>query len=419
MNSSRQTFSIIEKSIIVVALALSVAAIAVSVLGKKSQSVSQEQGSRPVARLSHSSDKVTDSIPDKVCEEIFGKASLTGEKYLAQISDLSFPKNDSLKSSDTDFYYDIDLCALEDKFADDIFLDFEDGVARDTFALAVKELYDRNSALYYFSSLYELRVSYEWYYCDSVSASKHPSPFDATLRPSEMKLAEVFPDRKMRSLLSDLLTKVRRSPEFEQSLVPIAKSFQNYPYTYESPFDTLRLRNADKKQKEYYDKSQFVPDIKYFQNYYASDDSTTLAYEDPVGEIVSRLNSEMDFDTKCIYAIELSHTMRGEGINALGALIESREYSRYLVEVWENWRVNAQSSYFGLSNSSVIPNSYYSKIRGICVNTILRHIQSHPDDDDALNRLFYLVCEDRYIRRGWDYGNFATPMWYELRMKGL
>ena len=151
MNSSRQTFSIIEKSIIVVALALSVAAIAVSVLGKKSQSVSQEQGSRPVARLSHSSDKVTDSIPDKVCEEIFGKASLTGEKYLAQISDLSFPKNDSLKSSDTDFYYDIDLCALEDKFADDIFLDFEDGVARDTFALAVKELYDRNSALYYFN----------------------------------------------------------------------------------------------------------------------------------------------------------------------------------------------------------------------------------------------------------------------------
>ncbi len=419
MNSIGQTHSTIAKAILVAAIALPLAVFSTGCKGKKARSASQEQGNGPVARLFHSSDKVTDSLPDKVCEEIFGKASLTGEKYLGELSDLAFPVNDSLKALEQDFYYDIDLCALEDKFADDIFLDFEDGVARDTFALAVKELYDRNTALHYFVSLYELRVSYEQFYCDSISASKHSSPFDAALHPSEKRLVNVFPDRKLRSLLSDLLTKVRCSPDYEHIILPIATSFINYPYTFESPFDTLRLRNADKNRKEYNDKSRFVPDIKYFQNYYAFGDSTSFAYEDPVAEIASRLKPEMDFDTKCVYAIELSHIMSDEGVDVLGALIESREYSRYLVEVWENWRVNAQASYFGLSNSSVIPNAYYSKIRGICINTILRHIQSHPDDDDALRCLFYLVCEDLYIRRGWDYGNYATPMQYELRKNGL
>ncbi len=419
MNSIGQTHSTIVKAILVAAIALPLAVFSTGCKGKKARSASQEQGKVSVARLFHSSDKVTDSLPDKVCEEIFGKTSLTGEKYLAEISELSFPVNDSLKALEQDFYYDIDLCALEDKFADDIFLDFEDGVARDTFALAVKELYDRNSVLNYYISLYELRVAYELFYCDSVSASRHPSPLDGTLRPSEMKLTNVFPDRKLRSLLSDLLTKIRRNSDFEDSTVPIYESFVSYPYTYEFPFDTLRLSNADKNRKEYNDKSRFVPDIKYFQNYYAFGDSTSFAYEDPVAEIASRLKPEMDFDTKCVYAIELSHIMSDEGIDVLGALIESREYSRYLVEVWENWRVNVQDSYFGLSNSSVIPNAYYSKIRGICVNTVLRHIQSHPDDDDALNHLFFLACEDRHILRGWDYGNYATPMQYELRKNGL
>ena len=419
MNSIGQTHSTIVKAILVAALTLPLTVYAVGCKGKKAQSAPQEQVNGPVARLSHLSGKVTDSLPDKVCEEIFGKASLTGEKYLGEISKIPFPVKDSMKASDEDFYFDIDLCALEDKFADDIFLDFEDDIVRDTFALAVKELYDRNTALHYFVSLYELRVSYELFYCDSVSAGKHPSPFGSALRPSEKRLANVFPDRKLRGILSDLLTKVRRSPDYEDNLGLIAASFLNYPYTFESPFDTLRLRNADKNLNEYYDKSHFVSDIKYFQNYYASDDSTALAYEDPVREIASRLNPEMDFDTKCVYAIELSHIMRDEGVDVLGALIESREYSRYLVEVWENWRVNAQASFFGLSNSSVIPNAYYSKIRGICINTILRHIQTHPDDDDALRRLFYLVYEDLYIRRGWDYGNYATPMQYDLRMKGF
>ena len=416
MNSIGQTHSTIVKAILVAAIALPLAVFSTGCKGKKARSASQEQGNGPVARLFHSSDKVTDSLPDKVCEEIFGKASLTGEKYIGELSDLAYPVNDSLKALERDFYYDIDLCALEDKFADDIFLDFEDGVARDTFALAVKELYDRNAVVSYYVSLYEVRTAYEVFYCDSATASRHPTPFDDSVRPSKKRLAQVFPDRKMRGFLSYQLNRVRRSPDFEA--VNIVDSLTNYPYAYEFPFDTLRLRNADKNRKEYNDKSRFVPDIKYFQSYYAFGDSTSFAYEDPVAEIASRLKPEMDFDTKCVYAIELSHIMEYGSIDLLGSLIEAREYSRYLYEVWDNWRVITQTEYFGSSNESPIPNAYYTKIRGICVNTVLRHIQSHPEDDDALLGLYCLIYEIP-VHRGWAYGNYATPMQYELRKNDL
>ena len=410
MNSTRQTFTAIEKTILILALALTVAAISVGCKGKKSQA----QNDDPCVSLSQISDKVAGSLPDDVSEKIFGKISVTGKKYLKELADICYPQNDSAAGD----YDDIDLCVLEDKFADDIFLDFEDGVVRDSFALAVKELYDRNAAVSYCVSLYELRVAYESFYCDSTSVSKHPSPFDGTVRPSESRLVQVFPDSRIRGYFSGLVKKFRRNGNFKN----VADSFadlENYPYVCKFPFDSLRLSNAVKKRSEYNDKSSFVSDIKCFKNYYASDDSTALTYADPVGVIARRLRPEMSFDEKCVYAIELSHLMSDQGIDALGALIESREYSRYLLEVWENWRVNVQSSYFGLSNSSVIPNAYYSKIRGICVNTMIRHIQSHPADDDALSRLFYIVCDEHTLHRGWIYGNFAAPMSYKLINEGI
>lgn len=417
MNSIGQTHSTIVKAILVAAIALPLAVFSTGCKGKKARSASREQGNGPVARL-FSSDKVTDSLPDKVCEEIFGKASLAGEKYIGELSDLAFPVNDSLKALEQDFYYDIDLCALEDKFADDIFLDFEDGVARDTFALAVKELYDRNAVASYYISLYEVRVTYEMFYCDSATASKHPTPFDDSVRPSKKRLAQVFPDRKMRGFLSSQLNQIRRSPDY--ALIDIADSLANYPYAYEFPFDTLRLRKAEGDLSEYYDKSSFVPDIERFQNCYASDDSTTLIYDDPVSEIVSRLNPEMDFDQKCIYAIELSHLVEDQYkcLDVLGSLIESREYSRYLYEVWDNWRAITQTYFFGSSNESPIPNAYYTKIRGICANTMIRYIQKHPDDDGALLRLFCLIYEIP-IHRGWAFGNYVIPLQYNLKMKGV
>lgn len=405
-----KTLSTIEKAILVMALVLSFTVISVGCKGKRSVA----QGDEPCVPVSQISHNATDTLPDDVSEEIFGKASITGKKYLDVLSSIHFQQNASL----AEIYGDVDLCALEDKFADDIFLDFEDGVVSDPFALAVKELYDRSAAVSYSVSLCEIRDAYEYYYCDSTSKSEHPSPFSDTVRPSENKLAQVFGDSKIGEFFSDFFRLIRRDGNYE-IVTDYFADFENYSYAYEFPFDTLRLKKAYKKHSKYYDKSSFVPDIKYFQNYYASDDSTALTYDDPVGVIERRLRPDMSFDEKCVYAIELSHLMRDEGIDVLGALIESREYSRYLLEVWENWRVNVQSLYFGLSNSSVIPNAYYSKIHGICANTMLRHIQSHPDDDYALSCLSSLVCDDHCIHRGWIYGNYAIPIWYNLRQNGI
>lgn len=106
--------------------------------------------------------------------------------------------------------------------------------------------------------------------------------------------------------------------------------------------------------------------------------------KDPMGEIIPRLNDTIDFDTKCIYALALSSVDEYDGIEILGAIMESEEYSRYLYDVWENWRGLVQDLYFGYDVTySSFPNAYYFKVRNICVNTILRHFQERPDDDSV------------------------------------
>lgn len=90
MNSSRQTFSIIEKAILVVALALSVAAIAVSVFGKKSRDGRRGEAAEPAASqavvkddtaLSDDGEFPEDDWPvviilDKTVKRVFGKHHL-------------------------------------------------------------------------------------------------------------------------------------------------------------------------------------------------------------------------------------------------------------------------------------------------------------------------------------------------------
>ena len=393
MNNSRQTFSIIEKAILVVALALSVAAIAVSALGKRSQGGLGGEVAEPVTFM-----------PDSTIERIFGKAHYAGQDCIKDFADVCTADSVNADSNVVNWH----CFYMEDVFADDIFLDLDDDVEKTTFALAVKERFDRQSFANHCLSLYQIRELFE-------SELKCPVPLGDFEKPTIKTLEEVFPSHRQRNNALNVLNAICKSMDYESRLFSFLKGFNSFPYTYDNPFDTLRLGRARRNENQYYDKSAFVPDIKRFRDSAAYPDSAAVKVKDPVGEILRRLDSGVDFDTKCIYGIELSHisSLQDAAVEILGALIESKEYSRYLFEVWENWRALAQIEYYGLSNFSVIPNAYYSSMLSLCVNTTLRHIQTHPDDDDAILRLLRMVYNEPLMRDG-TFGNTASVLLYEL-----
>ena len=392
-----------NKTIHVSAITLAILILTVGCQGKKGGSRAEDEGSNTV-------------LADSTIQKYSGKATVTGSEYLDKLSEICRYSVDSLDGGGCS----LDLDILESRFADEIFLDLDEDVRKDDFALSVKDWFDRTAFLYYCSSLYELRVRYDRNnYSFDTTAVETPGSTMLTgeMRPSMSVLQKVFPDKRVRDAASALLNMLYKTPDFNdvsKHLGELVDAYKSAAFASGMPIDTAKIGKAFANEDAYYDKSAFVPDIKRFRDARAYFDSAAVQIKDPVGEIEARMKAPMDFDTKCVYAIELSHVQPVDCVDTLGALIESRIYSRYLLEVWENWRAEAQFGWFGCSNDSEIPNAYYLKIRNICANTMIRHIQKHPEDNDAYLRLFRLLyCEP--IHRGGPMGNELITILYQLR----
>lgn len=392
-----------NKTIHVSAIVLAILILTVGCQGKKGGSRAEDEGSNTV--LAHST-----------IQRYSGKATVTGSEYLGKLSEICRHSVDSLDGDGCS----LDLDILESKFADEIFLDLDEDIRKDDFALSVKDWFDKTAFIYYCSSLYELRARYDRNnYSFDTTAVETPGSTMLTgeMRPSMSVLQKVFPDKRVRDAASALLNMLYKTPDFNdvsKRLGELVDAYKSAAFASGMPIDTVKISKAFANEDAYYDKSAFVPDIKRFRDARVYFDSAAVQIKDPAVEIEVRMKAPMDFDTKCVYAIELSHVLPVDCVDTLGAIIESKIYSRYLLEVWENWRAEAQFACFGCSNDSVIPNAYYFKVRNICANTMLRHIQKHPEDNDAYLRLFRLLyCEP--IHRGGPMGNELITILYQLR----
>ena len=138
---------------------------------------------------------------------------------------------------------------------------------------------------------------------------------------------------------------------------------------------------------------------------------------DMVKELKKKYENAIDFDVRCIYAIELAHAYEADPkswpkgdfpnpvIPILESLMKERKYSLYLNELWQKWRVLYQNSK-GASKDSEIPNRLYNDYRNICACTILSYIREHPDDIMAINEFLVLACKENILREGeFSYGN--------------
>ena len=96
------------------------------------------------------------------------------------------------------------------------------------------------------------------------------------------------------------------------------------------------------------------------------------------------IEAETDIDRRTILALEYVKFNPWDGIPLLGEILESRIYTKYLLEAWISWRANVQMEH-GLSSFSVIGNNYYDKVRCICLDTMVRHcLQSEDRNAECL-----------------------------------
>jgi len=119
------------------------------------------------------------------------------------------------------------------------------------------------------------------------------------------------------------------------------------------------------------------------------------------------------FDKRCLFLASVQYQECSDSkkhINILAEIIESKRYSPYLIDVFLKWRSFAQMAVFGPSTWTCIPNSWYDKVRGICANTILRHLQSCPNDKVARYQLYQLVEIGPLYRFGNPFGNSSMNL---------
>ena len=149
--------------------------------------------------------------------------------------------------------------------------------------------------------------------------------------------------------------------------------------------------------------------------------------EDMVEELKAKYQQAKDFDARCIYAIELCHAyeayiyspkadkeyFENPAIPLMQSLMEEGQYSLYLNELWQKWRVLYQSTK-GASRDSEIPNWIYNDYRNKCCSTILSYIEEHPQDMQAINQYLLMACKENILRYGeFDYGNqYPMEMYY-------
>lgn len=388
---TRERHDIISAIFPAAVLALMIVALTVDCQGRKSKSgsVIGDDTQSPVTPR------------DSVIREFFGKATFTGGDYVDAFDSVCYPDNGA-SGRRTDHY------AIEGIFADSIFLNLDEAIQEDEFSLEVKRMCDISAFSEFCSSLHSIRHINEILGHADTSLTGAIFPLDKVIRPSKKALEKAFPDVRLRKSAGALLNLLYRNPDInegDERMEGLVRDFSSIAYSELPPLDTARLNRAISNEEKYYDKSAFIQqeDIKRFQDARAYYDTAAVQMKDPVEEIVRSLSDRMDFDTKCVYAIELSSILKfqsGGCVDILGAIIESREYSRYLLEVYEDWRAAMQGENFGYSNYSITPEAYFLMVRNFCVNTTLRHIQKNPEDDDARLRLLRLIYSGSIERDG-------------------
>lgn len=211
---------------------------------------------------------------------------------------------------------------------------------------------------------------------------------------------------KAKKLVKMLMT-IDYVPAECEKMASLFDELVNLPYDTPDYVTGADIKAVNKDFWVLYDKSQYVHDIGEIQKIRVNEDYETEALENLRSSLQKRYVEATDFDERCILACEMACCGQENGIDYLGELIEAGQYSKYLLEVWVDWRLFAQEGVFGVSMYSEIPDNLYDNARLLVAKQYARHINENPDDKLAKVLLRKLTYTETLHRVGGYYGNEA------------
>ena len=228
------------------------------------------------------------------------------------------------------------------------------------------------------------------------------------LLPNEYQLA--FRNVKCQARAKKLvrmLTSIDYVPEQTQKMADYFRELVNIPLDTPEFLSDEESNDISDEFWGLYDQSKYVTNYVEIQKKRRQKDADTEELQRLSLPLQKKYIAEDDFDSKCIYAIELGCYDFPHAIDYMGELIEDGRYSKYLFEVWVFWRLLSQSRVFGVSTWSEIPDNLYDNARLMVAKAYVSHIIENPSDTLAKFLLMNLIYTENLHRAGGYYGNEA------------
>lgn len=212
---------------------------------------------------------------------------------------------------------------------------------------------------------------------------------------SDQFLTKAFPNEDTRREAKKLLAAFMSFDGDDSEDAPLTKAIHRYSEYYKTLPRAASEEMIDRFEKDFwpwYDKAQFVPEVDSLIKMHLEGFKRSEISDEEYDYFDKVVASQTDIDKRAVLALELARFDCCDGSFFLGDIIESRQYTRYLLECWISWRASTQSTH-SPSSMSVIPNNYYDRIRVICINTMLRHAIENNDTNALCLLQNLLICQ--------------------------
>lgn len=204
-----------------------------------------------------------------------------------------------------------------------------------------------------------------------------------TARPDVSKpvLERAIPDADVRALAEMLLKAYDLFDGDDSADSPFSEAMARYADALPGLPELVSDEDKDRFEKQFwdwYDKEKVIPGIDGIIKMHLYDFNGEELTDLQIENMRRAVEAEKDIDRRTILALEYAKFDGWGGAILLGEILESRIYTKYLLEAWISWRANVQMNH-SPSSFSIIANNYYDMMRARCLDTMVRHCLQTED----------------------------------------
>ena len=243
--------------------------------------------------------------------------------------------------------------------------------------------------------------SYEWFQRMSTGIDEEESPTTkkdtlewirhARPRVSDSVIRAALPDAKAQAQARSLMKAYDRFDGDDSEESSFSRAIAEYTRALEE-IDEQEIDRFEERFWDWYDKKNVVPEIDTLVKMNMYEYKGEKPSDEQLENLKRSIEAERDIDRRTVLALEYVKFSRWDGVPLLGEILESRIYTKYLLEAWISWRANVQMEH-SPSSFSVIANNYYDKVRAICLDTMVRHCLESEDKNAECLIENLIFCE--------------------------